>query len=74
MSAGTVKVSRFVEKVENKKLPQHPTAFSSIIYCYSGSPPPIDDEHSQGLQIVPFALRKDSEADAPAADVSAFDR
>jgi phenylpropionate dioxygenase-like ring-hydroxylating dioxygenase large terminal subunit len=47
---------------------KYPTGLHHVIITAAT---PIDDDHSQLIQ---FAFRNDSEADAPAADVIAFDR
>ena len=44
---------------------------SGIVHCIVTSATPIDDQHSMICQ---FAVRNDTEADAPAAEVNAFDR
>ncbi|MBF2073991.1 MAG: aromatic ring-hydroxylating dioxygenase subunit alpha [Synechococcales cyanobacterium C42_A2020_086] len=47
---------------------QYPNGLEHLIFtAYT----PIDDQHSQVIQ---FCLRNDTEADAPAADIIAFDR
>jgi phenylpropionate dioxygenase-like ring-hydroxylating dioxygenase large terminal subunit len=44
---------------------------TGLVHSICGFATPIDDEHSQRIQ---FAFRNDTEADAPAANVAAFDR